>query len=150
MIKGCYPEDSPTFLHDRPETLSFDIVFNKKPFHKDYDIPHDKIKNLNHFSDLIKLKAATMSLIDGMRSEIQLSPYHIYANNKEYRDDEYHVSVVFDVSEFSMSATEKLLHAQLHINRDRLVDEDEAQFTLDRLLEMRGLPIYVFEDTDLA
>jgi len=28
MIEGCNPHDSPTFLHGRPETVSFDILFN--------------------------------------------------------------------------------------------------------------------------
>lgn len=87
---------------------------------------------------------------DGVRSDIQLSPASIYANNKEYREDEFHVGVVFDVSEFSRSATEKLLHAQLHVLTEKLVDRDQAQFGLDKYLAMRGLPIYVFEETDVA
>lgn len=42
------------------------------------------------------------------------------------------------------------MHAQLHISQDKLVDEDQADFTTEQHLEMRGLPIYVFEETDVS
>jgi len=29
MLTGVNPEDSPTFLHGRPEQVSFDLTFNK-------------------------------------------------------------------------------------------------------------------------
>lgn len=92
----------------------------------------------------------TVGISDGVQLPIQMSPASIYSNNKEYRVDEFHVGVVFDVSEFSSSATEKLLHAQLSIKHQRIVDKDGSPFALDHLLEMRGLPIYVFEETDMA
>ena len=31
-LTRCFPEDSPTFLHERPESLPFDLIFNKQPF----------------------------------------------------------------------------------------------------------------------
>lgn len=37
MIVACHPGESPTFLHDRPDTLTYDVVFNRQPFLKDYD-----------------------------------------------------------------------------------------------------------------
>jgi len=39
--------------------------------------------------------------------------------------------VVFDVKEFSHSATEKLLHAQLVVRKDRLVDHEQTEFTME-------------------
>lgn len=154
QIAGCRPAESPTFLHDRPEQLTFDIIFNKQPFLKDAkdmrndgDSPAQAVEVLR---DAIKLTAATVTIADGMRSKIQLSPAQIYSNKKGYRADEYHVGVVFDVKEFSRSATEKLLHAQLVIHKDRLVDHEQTEFTMEQHLEKRGLPIYVFEETDVA
>jgi len=149
MITSCRPEDSPTFLHERPDTLSFDIVFNQQPYVRKGEKP-DGAKVLDYLAPAIKLKAVTLDVEGGTRSQIQLSPASIYSNNKEYREDEFHVSVVFDVAEFARSASEKLLHAQLDIKTGRLVDADDTEFALDHYLEMRGLPIYVFEETDVA
>lgn len=36
-IISCRPDDSPTFLHGRPPSVTFDIIFNTKPFAKDKD-----------------------------------------------------------------------------------------------------------------
>ena len=58
--------------------------------------------------EAIKLRAATVSLTDGVRSTFRLSPVSIYQSNKEYRNDEWHLGVVFDLSEFEPSATEIL------------------------------------------
>lgn len=41
------------------------------------------------------------------------------------------------------------MHAQLFINHDKLVDAEDAEFTVEQHLEMRGLPIYVFEENDV-
>jgi len=35
------------------------------------------------------------------------------------------------------------------MNYNKLVDEDQAEFTVENHLEMRGLPIYVFEENDV-
>ena len=35
MLTSCRPDDSPTFLHGRPEHVSFDLIFNKRPYLKD-------------------------------------------------------------------------------------------------------------------
>lgn len=102
-----------------------------------------------YLREVIKLKVTTVNLADGMKSQIQVQASSINPNNKEYRDDEFHVGVVFDVSEFARSATEKMMHAQLHVNHDKLMDEDQAEFSIKKHLEMNGLPIYVFEETDV-
>lgn len=146
---SCSPADSPTFLHDRPEQLTFDIVLNTKPFIKGADTSA-KSEDFLHLREAIKLKASVVSLADGMQSNIQIQAANIYSNNKEYRDDEWHLGIVFDVSQFARSATEKLMHAQLLLNSDKLVNEDQVEFGLEKHLEMRGLPIYVFEETDVA
>jgi hypothetical protein len=35
VLTSCRPDDSPTFLHGRPEHVSFDLIFNKRPYLKD-------------------------------------------------------------------------------------------------------------------
>jgi len=64
-------------------------------------------------------------------------------------DDEFHVGVAFDISEFARSATEKLTHAQLVVLDQLLVDRDMAAFTTEKRLRDNGLPIYVFEQNDM-
>jgi hypothetical protein len=105
---------------------------------------------LLHLREAIKLRAAIINLADGMTSNIMIQATNIYSNNKEYRDDEFHIGVVFDISEFARSATEKIMHAQLFINNDKLVDEDQDTFAMEHHLMARGLPIYVFEETDVS
>lgn len=98
--------------------------------------------------EAIKLRAATVSLTDGVKSTFRLSPVSIYQSNKEYRSDEWHLGVVFDMSEFENSATEKLIYAQLHILEDLIVDNKGQNFLIEKRLKARGLPIYVFEQND--
>ena len=103
MLTSCRPDDSPTFLHGRPEHVSFDLIFNKKPYLKDAsDFEGQDVQVLH---EAIKLRAATVSLTDGVRSMFRLSQVSITESNKEYRHDEWHLSVVFDLSEFEDSAT---------------------------------------------
>jgi len=109
---NCWPYDSPTFLHDEPSTLSYDIVFNKRPYLKDEEKDEQKSQeSLMHMRGAIKLKATILNIVDGMESQILIKAIKIYLNNKEYRDDEYHIGVVFDVSQFARSASEKIMHA---------------------------------------
>lgn len=117
MLTSVGPQDSPTFLHGRPEQVSFDLVFNKQPFEKD----HKDDDNTEHLKSGIRLKAQAVSLTDAVRSDVQIGPVAIHVSRKEYRDDEYHVEAVFDISEFQKSATEKLLSAQLVVKED-LID----------------------------
>lgn len=112
QIVNCWPYDSPTFLHDEPSTLSYDIVFNKRPYLKDEEKDEQKSQeSLMHMRGAIKLKAKILNIVDGMESQILIKAIKIYLNNKEYRDDEYHIGVVFDVSQFARSASEKIMHA---------------------------------------
>ena len=64
-------------------------------------------------------------------------------------DDEFHVGVAVDISEFARSATETLTHAQLVVLHQLLVDRDMAAFTTEKRLRDNGLPIYVFEQNDM-
>jgi hypothetical protein len=77
-----------------------------------------------------------------------LKPVSISSSKKEYRDDEFHIGVVFDISEFQRSSAEKLVSAQLAVATELLVDHQERTFEIEKLLKARGLPIYVFEQTD--
>jgi len=85
---NCWPYDSPTFLHDEPSTLSYDIVFNKRPYLKDEEKDEQKSQeSLMHMRGAIKLKATILNIVDGMESQILIKAIKIYLNNKEYRDD---------------------------------------------------------------
>jgi hypothetical protein len=74
-----------------------------------------------------------------------LKPVSISSSKKEYREDEFHIGVVFDIGEFQRSATEKLVSAQLAVATELLADHRERTFEMEKLLKARGLPIYVFE-----
>jgi len=37
VIQNCRPSDSPTFLHGRPTTITYDIMFNRRPYAKGYE-----------------------------------------------------------------------------------------------------------------
>jgi hypothetical protein len=52
---------------------------------------------------------------------------------------------VFDISEFQRSSKEKLISAQLAVATDLLVDFNDRAVEVEKLLNARGLPIYVFE-----
>lgn len=131
MLTSCRPDDSPTFLHGRPEHVSFDLIFNKRPYLKDSDLENQDIQAL---WEAIKLRAATISLTDGVKSTFRLSPVNIYQSNKEYRTDEWHLGIVFDISEFEQSATEKLVYAQLHILEEKIVDDRGSTFVIEKRL----------------
>jgi hypothetical protein len=74
-----------------------------------------------------------------------LKPVSISSSKKEYRDDEFHIGVVFDISEFQRSSAEKLVSAQLAVATELLIDHQQRTFEIEKLLKARGLPIYVFE-----
>lgn len=77
-----------------------------------------------------------------------MKPVSISSSKKAYRDDEFHIGVVFDISEYERSATEKLLSAQLFIAFPLLVDGENRALEIERSLKADGLPIYVFEQND--
>lgn len=112
MIMNTVPADSPTFLHGRPESISFEILLTKQPFDKDHKDSDDP----EFLKEAIKAKVASVSIADGTRTEVQIRPVSVHTNKKEYRDDEFYVTANFDVNEFQRSATEKLTFAQLVIN----------------------------------
>jgi hypothetical protein len=63
-LKSCLPEDSPTFLHGRPETVRFDILFNTRPLVKDRD---RKDQSFDDLKEAIRLKASTVTLTDSLK-----------------------------------------------------------------------------------
>lgn len=69
QIANCWPTESPTFVHEKPESLDFDIVFNKEPYLKGQE-KEEKSDDLIHLREAIKLKATVVSLSDGLTSQI--------------------------------------------------------------------------------
>jgi len=94
-------------LHGRPEQVSYDIVFNKRPFLKDLAKENQEVQSL---WEAIKLSASSVSLTDGVRTTVRLGPSSITSSNKDYAE-EWHLAVTFDLGEFEDTATEKLVHA---------------------------------------
>jgi hypothetical protein len=43
MLTSCRPDDSPTFLHGRPEHVSFDLIFNTRPYLKGSDLENQDV-----------------------------------------------------------------------------------------------------------
>jgi len=56
-------------VHEKPESLDFDIVFNKEPYLKGQE-KEEKSDDLIHLREAIKLKATVVSLSDGLTSQI--------------------------------------------------------------------------------
>ena len=122
------------------------MQFNRRPYLRHHD--SNEKENENAVAEAMKLKATTVSLADGTRSEVLLNPSSVSCSNKGYRGDEYHVAVAFDLAEFEHTATEKLMHAQLVVMTSLLVDYNNHAFETADALSKRGLPIYVFEQND--
>lgn len=145
-LQACRPDESPAFVHGRPSSAHFDLVFNTRP----YVQHHDALERQDEraLAEALRLKASTVSLADGSTSEVHLAPSAVTGSSKAYRGDEYHVAVAFDLTEFERTATEKLVHAQLVVLTAQLVDSDGVTFGVEARLAARGLPIYVYEQND--
>lgn len=86
---------------------------------------------------------------DGVKSSVVHAAANVYLNEKHYKaSGGTHVTAVFDLAQFQKNPYMRPLHAQLVVPVDRLVDEHGDPFGLEERLKQRGLPIYVFEDTD--
>lgn len=123
------------------------MVFSKRPYLKDIEI----IKQKSKFSQLgkaIKLKMQTLNIKDGAKNEVKLSPVRLYNNRKEYVEDEFHLSALFDIQTYENSADIKIVFAQLVVQVDQFIDKNGAEFTTEKKLKDYGLPIYVFEESD--
>jgi hypothetical protein len=59
MITMFKPYDSPTFLHGRPELVSFDIIFNKRPYSKEKELKTQDVVDLR---GAFRLRASTVSV----------------------------------------------------------------------------------------
>lgn len=101
MILGCNPHDSPTFLHGRPETAEFDIIFNKRPY------LHDESNDIHK---AVFLKIVVVMLSDAERTTIMIPPSELIESEK-LDTQEYHITVKFDLSEYERSASEKIVYA---------------------------------------
>jgi hypothetical protein len=88
------------------------MVFTKRPYLKEIDIAKQKSKFLQ-LGKGIKLKLQTLNIKDGIKSKIKLSPTKLYNSRKEYVEDEYHLTVLFDISQYEKSADIKIVFAQL-------------------------------------
>lgn len=105
--------------------------------------------NAEHLKAGVRLKASTVTLSDGVKSDVQIGPVAVHVNRKEYMEGEVHLEVVFDIAEFQRSGTEKLMQAELVVVDGQLVDSDKATFVVAEALRERGLPLYVFEQVDM-
>jgi hypothetical protein len=87
---------------------------------------------------------------DGVKSTVMHSAANVYNNEKHYNagGSNTHVTAVFDLTDIQKNPYTRLLHAQLDVPLNRLVDEEGRVFGIEEQLKARGLPIYVFEDTD--
>lgn len=140
------PEESPVFLHGRPGEARFEAVFNTRPY-LNHHTPEEKADE-NAIREALRLKATTVTVPGGQRSEVLLEPVQVTCSSKEYEGEEYHVAVAFDLGRFENTATEKLVHAQFVVLTAILVDAGNRPFEVAEGLGHRGLPIYVFEATD--
>jgi len=108
-LVACRPDESPAFVHGRPNLVNFYLIFNTRPYLAHHSL--EQKEREESIGEAIHLKATTVSIADGTRSDIHLRPASVTPSGKGYRNDEYHVAVHFDLSEFQHTATEKLLHA---------------------------------------
>lgn len=145
-LAAVTPAISPTFIHGRPRTITYDLVFTHKPHKKgtDKDLP------LMEMRSLFTIKMELINMKDGVTTPMSLSAAKLFYSEKHYMadSDQHHISAVYDLQDIHEEANTKIEHAQLHVAVDQLVDEDNNQFEITQKLTKDGLPIYVFEDSD--
>lgn len=146
QLIATHPDETPVFVHGRPNEARFEAVFNTRPYLHHHS-PEEKADE-NAIREALRLKATAVTVPGGTRSEVLLDPVQVTCTSKGYQSAEYHIAVDFDLSQFEHTATEKLLHAQLVVLTTLLVDADNRSFETVAELAHRGLPIYVFEATD--
>lgn len=94
------------------------------------------------------MKIQTLNIKDGIKSDTLISPIKLYNNRKEYVEDEFHLTALFDISQYEKSADIKIVFAQLFVQIELFIDKNGAEFTNEKKLKDSGLPIYVFEESD--
>lgn len=146
MLIGTRPDESPVFVHGRPKSINFEAIFSTRPYLRHHE-EHEK-NDEQRIVEAFKLQAVSVNLKDGKRSTLMLEPTNVVCSSKEYQDQEYHVSIYFDLSKIESTASEKLVHAQLNVLNALLVDANNRNFDMEESLFKRGLPIYVFEEVD--
>ena len=68
-----------------------------------------KLATEHDLREVIKVKVVYMNIHEGNQAEVKLPPAKIISTEKEYLDNEFHVDVSFDLSEFQKSPTEKIV-----------------------------------------
>jgi len=82
LLTACRPDESPAFIHGRPSTAAFDLAFNTRPFLAHHG-PEER-EDEGAIASAIRLQATTVSLADGTRQEIYLSPSSVNPSSKGY------------------------------------------------------------------
>lgn len=145
-LAAVTPALSPTFVHGRPRSITYDLVFTHMPHKKGTakDLP------LMEMRSLFVIKMQLINMKDGVTTPMSLSAAKLFYSDKHYMADadQHHVSAVFDLQDIHEEANTKIEHAQLNVAVDQLIDEENNQFEITEKLKKDGLPIYVFEDTD--
>lgn len=149
FLMAVDPHNSPVFLHGRPTTINFDLAFTSQPYLKKKDRVSSST-DPNAMRSLMKVKLQLINMKDGVKSTVMHSAANVYNNEKHYYSggSNTHVTAVFDLTDIQKNPYTRLLHAQLEVPLNRLVDEEGRVFGIEEQLKARGLPIYVFEDTD--
>jgi hypothetical protein len=99
LLASCSPEESPEFVHGRPRSLNYDLVFTKKPHRKG----GSKDESLTTLAPYVTVKMEMINMKDGTKSKVSLPAAKLYYNEKHYlteSSEEHHVSAVFDLEEY--------------------------------------------------
>lgn len=70
------------FVHGRPSEARFDVVFNTRPY-LNHHTPEEKADD-NAIHEALRLKATTVTVPGGERSEVLLTPVQVTCTSKEY------------------------------------------------------------------
>ena len=81
---------------------------------------------------MIKVRLEQINMKDGVKSTVMHAAANVYLNDKHYKGNGgTHVTAVFDLTQFQKSPYMRLLHAQLVVPVDRLVDENDRVFGME-------------------
>ena len=72
MLTKCRPDESPVFLHGRPETVSFNIIFNTQPYLKHHSAGEKADPSL--IRDAMRMKTQILSLETAEKTEVMMIP----------------------------------------------------------------------------
>jgi hypothetical protein len=78
--------------------VHFDLIFNTRPYLHHHS--SEEREDEDSIAEAIRLKVSTVSLTDAARSDVFIAPASVHPSGAGYRDDEYHVAVNFDLTEY--------------------------------------------------